>query len=158
MSEPTKRSFSVTFACMGAVGRFPKAPGTAGSAVAAVLAPLIFIPLPLVGKLLVLGILFWLGALAADGTEKELGQKDPGCVIIDELVGQWIAFLPFATTKAWVLLVGFVLFRLFDIAKPWPIRRSETWLPGGYGVMIDDAIGGVFALLSLLIIGAIAGA
>lgn len=127
-------------------GRSPKAPGTAGSALAALLAPFLFLPLPLFWRGAVLVLVFALGGLAATRAEKVLGREDPGEVVIDELAGQWIAYLPFASLSVWGLVIGFALFRLFDITKPFPIRRSEHWLPSGFGVMLDDVIAGGFAL------------
>ena len=71
-------------------------------------------------------------------------------VVIDELVGQWIAFLPFAALSLWGYVLGFVLFRVFDIAKPFPCRRLER-LPAGWGIMADDwaAAAWAAALLAL---------
>ena len=92
-------------------------------------------------------LLFVLGALAATRAEKLLGRKDPGEVVIDELVGVWLVLLPFATPGVWLVVAAFVFFRIFDIAKPWPVRASENWLPDGFGVMLDDVLAGLWALL-----------
>ena len=79
---------------LGIAGLSPKAPGTAGSALAALLAPLLFLPLPLWGRLLFLAVIVVTGGLAATRAEILLGRTDPGEVVIDELVGVWIALLP----------------------------------------------------------------
>lgn len=142
----------VSLSTLGHVGRVPKGPGTAGSLVAALLVPALFLPLSLERRILVAAGIFTLGGLAAGRAEKVLGRKDPGCVVIDEVLGQWLTFLPFMAIPLWQLVVGFGLFRLFDIAKPWPVRRSETWLPGGFGIMVDDVVAGVYACAALAII------
>ncbi len=138
---------SLGYCRLGIAGLSPVMPGTCGSFLAALLAPVLFLPLSLWGRLVFLGVVFWSGALAATRVERLLGCKDPGSVVIDELLGVWIALLPFRT-PGWVqILVTFLLFRLFDIWKPWPVHASETWLPNGYGVMIDDAIAGLMTLI-----------
>lgn len=142
------------FCALGFAGHMPVS-GTVGSAVAALLAPWMFMPLPFVGRLAWCCFLFFLGAIASTAVEKAEGQKDPGVVVIDELIGQWITFLPFATLSFWGMFWGFILFRVFDILKPWPVRRSEAMLPGGYGVMLDDVLAGVYAMISLGILRAI---
>jgi len=134
---------------LGPLGRLPKMPGTAGSALAAVLAPFLFFPLEIRSRILLLVVLFVFGALAASRVEKITGTQDPREVIIDEVLGQWLTFLPFAPLGIGQIMIGFALFRLFDILKPWPIRQSEHWLPGGFGVMLDDALAGIYAALLL---------
>jgi phosphatidylglycerophosphatase A len=140
---------ALAVARLGPLGLSPKMPGTVGSAAAALLAPWLFLPLPPWARLLVLGGIFVLGAQAASRVEKILAQEDPGQINIDELLGQWMTLLPLAHAKPGAILLGFVFFRLFDILKPWPIRRSEHWLPGGYGVMLDDLLAGVYAAACL---------
>ena len=143
---------ALELATLGPVGRMPQAPGTWGSAVALLLAPWLFLPLPLAGRILVLAGILALGTWAATRAEAVLGSTDPGCVVIDELLGQWTAFLPFAAPSLWTLFAAFLLFRALDIAKPWPIRRLERSLPKGLGVMADDLLAGALAggLLFLL--------
>lgn len=135
------------FCRLGVAGLSPVLPGTCGSALAAVLAPFLFLPLPLPLRIFLLLILFLLGGMAATRAERILGRSDPGEVVIDELVGVWLVLLPFAQPGWWRIGVAFLLFRLFDMTKPWPVRASEHWLPGGYGVMIDDVLAAVQALL-----------
>ncbi|HEX8181145.1 MAG TPA: phosphatidylglycerophosphatase A [Pyrinomonadaceae bacterium] len=100
--------------------------------------------------LLVLSALALAGVWAATRCEALLKRKDPGAVVIDEVVGQLLtfAFVPFG--GRWTLLLGFLVFRLFDIWKPYPIRRLEA-LQGGLGIMADDVLAGFYAavLLSL---------
>lgn len=143
----------ILFFCrLGPAGLAPRAPGTIGSLVAIIIAPFIFMPFALPVKLAILALIFVFGALAAGRAEKILGKSDPGSVVVDELLGQWVAVLPFGGLLIWELALAFGLFRLFDILKPWPVRASEKWLPGGFGIMIDDLFAGLYALavLSLL--------
>ncbi len=137
---------------LGPCGCSPHAPGTVGSAAALVLSPLFFLPLSLGWRLVLLGVLFVVGSLVASRAERVLGKKDPGEIVVDELLGQWLTLLPFAHLSFGWLLAGFALFRVFDILKPYPVRNAETWLPGGWGVMIDDAIAGGYAMLCLALL------
>jgi len=136
-------------ACLWPFGLVPVAPGTAGSAVAALLAPWLFLPLPYDARVGVLAVVYLLGSWAAGRTERILGRTDPGRVVIDELVGQWVTYLPFAAPGPGELLLGFFLFRVFDILKPWPVRSSERWFAGGFGIMVDDVLAGAYAALCL---------
>lgn len=96
------------------------------------------------------------GIWAASRTERAIQKKDPSIVVIDEVAGQMIALLswPFLAHSGWTLISAFVLFRLFDIWKPYPIRRLEG-LESGLGIMADDVLAGVYALIanSILITG-----
>lgn len=96
-----------------------------------------------------LAFILFSGTLAAGRAERLLGRKDPSEVVIDEVFGQWITLLPLAAPTFWDYAAAFAFFRLFDIAKPWPVRRLET-VGGGLGIMIDDAAAGVYALASLM--------
>lgn len=156
---------AVALATLGPVGRMPKAPGTWGSLAATLAAPWCFLPLPLAARLGALGGVLLLGSWAAGRAGRALGDEDPGCVVIDELLGQWAAFTPFflsgpgsewTARTPWELLALFALFRLFDILKPWPIRAVDRGVRGGLGVMLDDllaglAAAGVFALARLFL-------
>jgi phosphatidylglycerophosphatase A len=92
------------------------------------------------------------GIRAASRAERLMGRKDPGAVVVDEVVGQLITFLfvPF-NTGLWAIVAGFLAFRAFDIWKPYPIRRLEA-LESGLGIMADDVLAGAYAaaLMSLL--------
>ncbi len=144
-------------ATAGGAGYFPIAPGTAGSLVGvAVVAALAQLPLGRAASIAVLAAatlaLFAAGVWAAGEAEKFFGRTDPGQVVIDEVVGQMLTLLliPHATWK-W-LAGGFILFRVFDIVKPFPAREAER-IPRGWGIMLDDVIAGVYSLAVLTVIG-----
>jgi len=142
---------------MGGVGYFPVAPGTVGSLVGvAVVAGLGRLPLDRTGAIAVLAAaslaLFAVGVWAAGKAEEFFGRTDPSQVVVDEVVGQMLTFLllPHAGWK-W-LVGGFLLFRAFDIVKPFPARQAER-IPRGWGIMLDDVVAGVYALSVLAVIG-----
>jgi len=132
-------------------GYFPIASGTAGSFVGVVLYLLMnrFLPLPYYGTYygIVTFVLFILGILASSKAEIIFGKKDSGKIVIDEIVGFMVTMFAIPSTLKYVL-AGFFLFRVFDIIKPFPIRRFEK-LEGGLGVMLDDFIAGIYVNLIL---------
>jgi phosphatidylglycerophosphatase A len=85
------------------------------------------------------------GVVAGDAAERHFRRKDPGQVVVDEVVGQMITFLTHPRPGWKGLAAGFVLFRVFDVIKPFPARRLEH-LPGGWGIMLDDAAAGFWSL------------
>jgi len=128
-------------------GLFPWAPGTAGSLAAILLAAPFLSSPPWVFALAALA-LFPVAVWSSGFLARQVGRKDPQIVVIDEVEGQWIA-LAGATHLNWqALVIGFVSFRIFDIWKPWPTRNLER-LPGGWGIVLDDCMAGVFAALVL---------
>ena len=135
------------------VGKLPKAPGTWGSLAAFV--PWFFIrglSLPL--YLTIVAALFLVGFFAAGAAEKIMDQPDPGCIVIDEIVGMLITLtLAPAHPAAWLL--AFILFRLFDILKPFPVSWLDRHIHGGMGIMLDDVMAGINALVCLQIIWAL---
>lgn len=91
-----------------------------------------------------------IGIPATTRVAEESGREDPGHVVIDEVAGQWLTLV--VCKPDWPhALVALALFRLFDITKPWPIRKLEA-LPGGWGIMLDDLAAGLFGLIALLLI------
>lgn len=130
-------------------GYSPLAPGTAGSAVGLLLFwPLAALPVP--WQIASCVGVFVLGAYASTRLARELGQKDPSLAVVDEIVGMWVTLvgLPFGPATA---LLGFLLFRLLDVVKPWPARDLER-LPDGWGIMADDVAAGVYAHLALRVV------
>ncbi len=140
----------LAFCRLGIAGLSKWAPGTCGTFLALLAAPFIFQPLEWKYRCFVLLLVFVAGSFAASRAEVLLGRKDPGEVVIDELAGAWIAILPFSGGSIPLLVAAFVIFRIIDIAKPWPVHASEDWLPGGWGVMLDDVVGGFMTMFILL--------
>jgi phosphatidylglycerophosphatase A len=95
------------------------------------------------------------GTWAAHVVERALGDKDPGMIVVDEVAGMTLSVLVLPLTLP-VLLVAFVLFRVFDVVKPFPANRAQA-LSGGFGVMIDDLIAGLYTLLVLIALRAVLG-
>ena len=106
--------------------------------------------------LILIAVVSYVGIWAATRTEKLIKKKDPGIVVIDEVAGQLIAFLflPWGA-PAWLVITGFVAFRLFDIWKPYPIRRLEA-LESGLGIMADDVLAGFYAATLVALVASIA--
>ncbi|MBT4161410.1 MAG: phosphatidylglycerophosphatase A [Gammaproteobacteria bacterium] len=133
-------------ACGFGSGLVPRAPGTAGSALGLVLfLPAIGLPIVVQIGLVVMGLVF--GIYISNRVAAEIGTKDPAAIVWDEFIGMWIAML-WLPDLYW-LPVAFVLFRLFDIVKPWPVSWADRDLEGGLGIMLDDVIAGLLALGSL---------
>jgi len=130
-------------------GHSPIAPGTAGSAVGVVTFWALH-GLPPYVQLSAAAAAFVIGVAASSRTALLVGRKDPGVVVVDEVVGQWVSllFLPFTP---WTALVGFLFFRAMDVVKPWPARDLEA-LPGGFGIMADDLMAGIYANLLLRVV------
>jgi len=95
-------------------------------------------------------VVLLVGTWASDVAEREMGTKDPGAIVVDEVAGMTISVLAVPLTPL-TLVLGFVLFRIFDVVKPFPAGASQR-LGGGVGVMIDDVIAGIYALVILLVI------
>lgn len=125
-------------------GLSPWAPGTAGS-LAALLPWLALRLLPWPAYLAVLLLAFALGVWACGRAARRVGLHDPGAFVWDEFVGQWLALLPVLAGPWWGVALGFALFRLFDVWKPWPVRWADRSLDGGLGVMADDVLAGLMA-------------
>ncbi|WP_426688880.1 phosphatidylglycerophosphatase A family protein [Rhodanobacter ginsengiterrae] len=139
-------------ACGFGSGLAPVAQGTFGS-LAALLPWLLLreLPLPLYVVVLLLG--FGLGVWVCNVAGRALGVDDHRSLVWDEFIGLWITLIPLSIPTLlphghmnwWMPVAGFVLFRLFDVWKPWPIRWLDRRMKGGFGVMIDDVIAGAFA-------------
>lgn len=136
-------------ATWGGAGLLRPAPGTWGS-----LAALPFAwAIAYVGGWPVLAaaavIVFLIGCWSAQVFETAAGGKDPGSVVIDEVAGQWLTLLP-AATDPLLFAVGFVLFRIADIVKPWPANVADRRIAGGFGIMADDVVAAAYAGAVLL--------
>ena len=146
----SRRRFALLVATWGGLGYSPVAPGTVGALAAAAVAwPLVrYAGLPMWGLAPLALLLLPLGAWAASEVERSERAHDPGYVVVDEVIGQWIALAAASAGRWQEWLMAVVLFRLFDILKPPPIRSLER-LPGGWGVAADDAAAGLCAMLLL---------
>ena len=131
-------------------GLSPFAPGTMGTLVAI---PFIFVLKGLGNPVfwVVLVLLFLLGVKLCGDVSRKLGVHDHGGIVWDEMVGYWLsaAFVPLQWP--W-LLAAFLLFRFFDIVKPWPIRQLDKEVSGGFGIMIDDVVAALFTVVILAVL------
>ena len=137
-------------------GLSPKAPGTVGSLAAAVLWWLLMADAPLwaQGTLIIGG--FGLGLAASAWMIRQTGITDPGFIVWDEFIGQWLALLLLPKTLLWYAM-AFGLFRLFDIVKRGPVGWADRKFSGGFGVMFDDAIAGLMALATAQLLYRLSG-
>jgi phosphatidylglycerophosphatase A len=154
----TRERFAFHIATVLGLGDKLPAPGTTAGSLPAILGwwlAVVYLPTPqarlaatLVGSVLI----FFVGVWASNVESARRGKGDPGAVVIDEVVGQWLTMAP----ALWLIetqspanlglaaIAGFFLFRFFDVAKPWPVKRFED-LPGGIGIMADDVAAGILA-------------
>jgi phosphatidylglycerophosphatase A len=138
-----REKMSVFLATGFYVGNIPFAPGTFGSLLGL---PLCFIlagiqlPPAIIAVVLFIGLAVWVSNNAA----RTLKRKDPGCIVIDEIAGMMVTLIgvPVHLTS---VIIGFILFRILDIAKPFPIRMIDKRLSGGLGIVADDVVAGIFA-------------
>ena len=132
------------------VGKLPYAPGTWGSALAVILAWPIQVYLGRGGLMVAILVVIPLGIWAANEAEKAIAKDDPGEIIVDEIAGQWITVL-FLPPDLVLYFLGFVVFRVFDIFKPWPVDHFDKHGAGGMGIMQDDIAAGLYGMLLLTI-------
>lgn len=155
--ENKRPTLAVWIATSGGLGYFPVAPGSLGAAAGlAVVVALSRLPVATVWVSVLVGIaaafIFAAGVPAATGAESYFRRKDPGHVVIDEVVGQMVTLLanPRAGWKG--LVAAYLLFRMIDVVKPFPARRLEH-LKGGWGIMLDDVAAGVWSLAAFSLVG-----
>ena len=150
------RALAVAIGTGCGVGFSPIASGTVGSLLGVALyMPFAAGGLPAVG--IAVALLFPAGVWAAGVCGKRYGAHDHGRIVVDEIVGQWIALASFPVRPGW-LLAGFLLFRVFDIWKPFPADRIDERWRTPFGVMADDVVAGVYANLALQAVRAFLGA
>lgn len=131
-------------------GKIPVAPGTFGSLVGLAFCYLLS-RLDVGAGIIVLAVTAVLSCWVAGAAEAMLGAKDPGAIVIDEIVGMGVTLA--GISFSWGTAVGgFLLFRFFDILKPFPIRYLEKRLPGGVGIVADDVVAGVMANVALRLV------
>lgn len=140
-------SFRIAYfvASFGWVGKFPRAPGTAGSLAALPVAWFLW-QLPPVPAWSAVALIFALGTLASEIVIRARGAEDPQDIVIDEVVGIFLASAT-AAGNIWMFGAAFVTFRIFDIWKPFPISLADSRVKGGFGAMLDDALAGGISLV-----------
>ncbi len=147
MSVSLKLLFSdpAHWVALGAgIGLVPVMPGTAASLLGLLIFQFID-HLPWLYWVILPG-LFVLGVVASGRSARLLGDRDPSCVVIDEIFGMLFVLSLAPAGGAWSIL-AFVLFRTFDILKPWPINLADARVPGGFGIMLDDLLAGIYTLI-----------
>ena len=150
-ASPAVNYLALAIATCG-VGYLPLMPGTFGSLVGVGI--FLLLSRTVVGLLVAIVAITFAGIWAGSRTEELAGRKDPGKIVVDEVAGQLIAMLPLAFFRQWsitAVMVSFVLFRFFDIVKPYPANRLQE-LNGGAGVMFDDLVAGVYGAIVVSII------
>jgi phosphatidylglycerophosphatase A len=146
----------VHFLALGfGAGLAPKAPGTAGTVVGVLLDPLLR-PLGLELRIVIVALMFALGVWICGESARRLGAHDHPAIVWDEIVGYLALMLFLPAGWAWAL-AGFVVFRFFDILKPWPIRQLDHGVGGGLGIMLDDVMAAAWGVLVLLGVMYLAG-
>jgi phosphatidylglycerophosphatase A len=135
-------------------GRSPKAPGTVGSAAALLIGLVLheYFGFNSTQFLLLVILVFPAAVWSSTVTANALKLKDPQIVVIDEVLGQWVALAGVQSFTPAAYIAAFALFRVFDIWKPWPVRQLES-LPAGWGINADDLMAGVYAALVLFAAG-----
>jgi phosphatidylglycerophosphatase A len=140
------KSYSINFwfASLLGLGKAPVAPGTVAALFAGIPCFLVAGRFSWQVQLALSGVVAGIGWYVSEKAERELGSSDPAEIVIDELCGYLVAMTGHTVSVA-SILTGFLLFRLFDIWKPWPIRLVDRRLTGGIGIMADDILAGIFA-------------
>ena len=162
MENPTsppvseRPTWPVWVATCGGLGYFPIAPGSVGAALGAVLVvALARLPIPTASVSILVAataaLIFGAGVAAGNSAERHFRRKDPGQVVIDEVVGQMLTLLTHPRSNWKGLAAAYLIFRALDVIKPFPARRLEH-LPGGWGIMLDDAAAGVWSLLAFSLV------
>ena len=145
-----KLNLNTMFVSVFGIGFIPFASGTFGS-----LAGLIIgYALNLINYnlfFLVIPILFILGVIASNTYQKHTGEKDSSVIVIDEVVGQLIAMM-FVIDDFVLVFISFIIFRIFDIFKPWPASYADEKMTGGFGVMLDDVFAGIYTAIFIFLI------
>ncbi|MCJ7802827.1 MAG: phosphatidylglycerophosphatase A [Candidatus Marinimicrobia bacterium] len=147
-----KNKLSNWFSTVFKIGYLPIAPGTWGSLAALLVWYVIIGYISTVTLTGLIVIIFVLGVYTSSITERNMAIKDPSVIVVDEWVGQWIALLFLPKSLLWGL-IAFFIFRLFDIWKPYPIKILDH-MKGGWGIMLDDVLAGIYAVLVIIVLRA----
>jgi phosphatidylglycerophosphatase A len=147
---------AVALATWFGCGYFPWGPGTVGSLAALLIAIALhaWFGAGRLTLIVLILLLLWPGIWASTRTARLWNTEDPGKVVVDEVLGQWLTLLGAAAFSWKTFLAGFLLFRIFDIWKPWPVRRFES-LPEGSGIVADDLAAGLYGAVVLSVSGSL---
>ncbi len=146
MNKPQVWTNPIHFLAFGfGSGLAPKAPGTFGTVAAIPIYLLLVLADSLSVYLIATAIISTVGIWICDKTSKDLGVHDHSGIVWDEIAGYLITMIMVPLTWYWII-AGFILFRIFDILKPWPISWLDKKVSGGFGIMVDDILAGLFAL------------
>jgi phosphatidylglycerophosphatase A len=144
-----KERIAIALATCFGIGELPKAPGTWASLVALPFAWLIQSTFGMAGLLAAAIVVFMIGWWASSVYITWSGAEDPAPVVIDEVAGQWLTLVLADPRRWWLWLIGFAVFRLFDIVKPWPVSWADRNVRGGLGCMLDDVLAGLYGFVVL---------
>ena len=148
-----KINLNTMFVSVLGIGFIPIASGTFGSLAGLVIGYLLNL-LSYNLFFLFIPTLFILGVIASNTYQKVTGEKDSSVIVIDEVVGQLIAMM-FVMDNIVLVFISFIIFRIFDILKPWPASYADKKMSGGFGVMLDDVFAGIYAAILVCLIGSI---
>ena len=148
-----KINLNTMFVSVLGIGFIPIASGTFGSLAGLVIGYLLNL-LSYNLFFLFIPTLFILGVIASNTYQKLTGEKDSSVIVIDEVVGQLIAMM-FVMDNIVLVFISFIIFRIFDILKPWPASYADKKMSGGFGVMLDDVFAGIYAAILVCLIGSI---
>jgi len=148
-----KINFNTMFVSVLGIGFIPIASGTFGSLAGLMIGYLLNL-LSYNLFFLFIPTLFILGVIASNTYQKMTGEKDSSVIVIDEVVGQLIAMM-FVMDNIVLVFISFIIFRIFDILKPWPASYADKKMSGGFGVMLDDVFAGIYAAILVCLIGSI---
>ena len=146
-----KINFNTIFVSVFGIGFIPIASGTFGSLAGLLIGYILYL-INFNLFFIIIPLLFILGIIASNTYQKQTGEKDSSIIVIDEVVGQLIAMI-LVVDNLTLVLCSFIIFRIFDIFKPWPASYADKKMDGGLGVMLDDVFAGIYAAISIYLIG-----
>ncbi len=146
-----KINFNTIFVSVFGIGFIPIASGTFGSLAGLLIGYILYL-INFNLFFIIIPLLFVLGIIASNTYQKQTGEKDSSIIVIDEVVGQLIAMI-FVVDNLILVLCSFIIFRIFDIFKPWPASYADKKMDGGLGVMLDDVFAGIYAAILIYLIG-----
>ena len=147
----SKINFNTIFVSVFGIGFIPIASGTFGSLAGLLIGYILYL-INFNLFFIIIPLLFVLGIIASNTYQKQTGEKDSSIIVIDEVVGQLIAMI-FVVDNLTLVLCSFIIFRIFDIFKPWPASYADKKMDGGLGVMLDDVFAGIYAAILIYLIG-----